>query len=533
MNNTMNTLMMIAVNCFQKVLINRCRLYFLSFIFLFLLCLSKADYYAESSVSEEIAPSISILSPRPNIPVIAREGESFSIELKTKKKPANISAFLSLETPDFSLPLQVKQTSEDNNLFSATVPADIPEELYDLILKTDTDSQTCRRCVKVVASFPEQFYFIQITDVHITFPIIADSMGRDNPNALFEQLAEEINIINPAFVLITGDVTMSTEGITRMLFQKGMTLGEPVQERLKLLIKEEFDTFLEILNKFRVPTFVLPGNHDMVGTVNRVAMQNWQDVMSRRYFSFDFSGAHFTGFDNSAQFEMAKMIYDAHPDFTEIDKEQLTWLEEDLKKNQDKKIKILFYHVPYTKQDKTAVTELAGRYGVKLTLAGHLHDDSAVRFGAVPTLWVRTASNLDFGAYRVIRVRGDEIVSWGYDKPLPEHTKQKPDAAFAKYAFAKTPDDAGQVYSMRAYNFDVKYAPANDGTATEVTATITNKTPETFENALLHFYMPKADDYKVSGGKLVQILKGKNFNLCYIKVNITPNSTQTVSVSKQ
>ncbi|MEW6202702.1 MAG: metallophosphoesterase [bacterium] len=413
------------------------------------------------------------------------------------------------------------------------VPGVVPEDLYDLILKTDTDSQTCHRCVKVVADYSEEFYFIHISDVHITFPIIADSMDGDNPNALFERLAEEINIINPAFVLITGDVTMSTEGITRLLFQKGMTLGQFVQERMKLLVKEEFDAFLEILNRFRVPTFVIPGNHDMVGTVNKVAMENWQDTMGRRYFSFDFGGAHFSGFDNSAQFEMAKMIYDTHPDFTEIDKEQLDWLEEDLKNNQDKKIIVLFYHVPYTKQDKTAVTELAGRYGVKLALAGHLHDDSAMRYGDAQTSWVRTASNLDFGAYRVIRVRGDEIVSWGYDKPLPEHTKQKPDAAFAKYAFAKTPEDAGQVYSMRAYNFDVKYAPANDGTASEVTATITNKTPETFENALLRFYMQKAEDYSVSGGKLVQIVEGKDFNLCYVSVNIAPNSEQTVSIIKK
>jgi predicted phosphodiesterase len=112
-------------------------------------------------------------------------------------------------------------------------PAGLAPGAYALEARAP-DGRTDRnpRAVHVFEDSPQYYVIAHITDTHV---------GSDrHPRAardIFADLAAEVNGSETSFAVITGDLTQD---------------GAPEQMR----------AFLEVLDTFTVPTFVLPGNHD-------------------------------------------------------------------------------------------------------------------------------------------------------------------------------------------------------------------------------------------------------------------------------
>jgi 3',5'-cyclic AMP phosphodiesterase CpdA len=101
------------------------------------------------------------------------------------------------------------------------------------------------------------------------FAIVSDRTGGARAG-VFEQAVEQLNWLQPEFVLSVGDLIQGT--------------ADPVQ-----LTKQwqEFDGFI---SRLQMPFFYLPGNHDLP---NPLADQHWQDKFGRRYYHFVYKNVLF------------------------------------------------------------------------------------------------------------------------------------------------------------------------------------------------------------------------------------------------
>lgn len=112
------------------------------------------------------------------------------------------------------------------------VPEETPEGAYAVAATAGGQTDRNVRSVFVYTSFPEHYRFAQLTDIHV---------GNDRkwgPGAdIFRKAIETVNASDAAFVILTGDLTHSSD-------------------------PDQYHQFLDILNTCTLPTFVTPGNHD-------------------------------------------------------------------------------------------------------------------------------------------------------------------------------------------------------------------------------------------------------------------------------
>lgn len=130
----------------------------------------------------------------------------------------------------------------------------------------------------------------------------------DNRNGYdtFQEIIEQVNGENPVFVIDNGDLVFS---------------GKPNQYRL----------FDQMVSKISTTLCTVPGNHDIRDKGN----STYTMLYGPSYYSFDFADSHFT-FLNSAPGWAHKRA---------ISNEQYTWLEQDLKKAEGKRIFVIT-HIP-------------------------------------------------------------------------------------------------------------------------------------------------------------------------------------------
>ena len=463
-------------------------------------------FFFLSIASPSLANAFALKRPLFSFPVIVRVGDAFKIECEAEEETKDWQVFLSHEYRLTSLEVKQAKYVKERALWDikVTVPKGLPEEIYDLMISSSSGEDTQPRAVKVIFNFKKEFYFVHLTDTHIGCSGQFVSKGFPDSKAILKKIVEEVNLINPEFVLITGDLIHCAEDVGRILLNYKAPHMTQTDEGIKAIMEKEYNDFLDIISKFKVPVFIIPGNHDMVGLENPLAKEYYEKVIGPRYYSFDYGDYHFTGLDNSNMMEATPICYGKEALADDLDKEQLIFLENDLKKNQDKRLRIIFFHVPIAKT-KSQFKALAEKYNVDLALCGHLHRDHTV--SKTKPIWIETKSSLDFGGYRLIRLKDDKIASYGGYK-------------------------GDRKASLWAYNLDLSYFPQNNGKFDQITAAITNKTEEYFENALLRFIMPRAGKYQVTGGNLSQEVICKDKKICYVEVNIPKEGTVKVTIRR-
>ena len=132
----------------------------------------------------------------------------------------------------------------------------------------------------------------------------------DNRNGYqtLSQIIDQINSINPIFVIDNGDLVFG---------------GEPNKYRL----------FYETISKLRVPLYTTLGNHD----IRENGRPTYTKLFGAPYYSFDYGDDHFIFLDSSRGWAEKRAIPE----------EQYIWLENNLKGASGKRI-FVFSHIPPT-----------------------------------------------------------------------------------------------------------------------------------------------------------------------------------------
>jgi len=440
-----------------------------------------------------------IMRPLVNIPAMVAPGQI--LEINCDADPATTGWQAEISAGAITLPLVIDAASYDPSTewwtLSITVPAVPLYELFDLRVTADGGlDDTTRHAVRVLEEFRDDFYFIHITDTHLPEHQFSDSGATpaDSSETVdLRAVIQDINLINPEFVLITGDYVNEGE------------LEDYLEWRCYTRAQRQ-------LYEFLTPTYLVSGNHDIGGWSSTppsagTARRDWWRFFGwprldnpppgapeyTQNYSFDYGPVHFVGLEAYNNYDMWRSeIYgsDSFPTF------QLDWLNQDLAAASGSLAQVLFYHMDFQSQLNL------GSLGVEMALWGHVHGDRGSE--QVQPYDLATNSVCDGArAYRLIRVSG------GVLQPVP----------------TLSAGASGQ-------NLIVDYAPANAGLASTVTAQITNNQPERFEHGKLRFVMPAAGGrYAATGGQIVQIDQSGDFDICHVAVDILAAGTQSVTVS--
>ena len=200
---------------------------------------------------------------------------------------------------------------------------------------------------KIAASVADDFYFVQLSDVHWGYS------GPANPDAL-NTLKKTIATVNaldvqPDFVIFTGDLTHTTD--------------DPKERRKRM------GEFKEIAAGLKVKTVrFIPGEHD-ASLDNGAA---YKENFGLTNYTFDHKGVHFIVVDNVS--DAGAKIGDA----------QLDWLKEDLAKQAKDARIVVFTHRPlfdlapkwdWATRDGDKAIALLMPYSKLAVFYGHIHQE--------------------------------------------------------------------------------------------------------------------------------------------------------------
>ena len=194
-------------------------------------------------------------------------------------------------------------------------------------------------------------FFLQVSDSHIGFAREA------NPDvaATLQAAVDRINALprRPAFLLHTGDITQ---------------LARP----------GEFDAARQIISGARTETgrtFYVPGEHDVLGDNGAEYLRrHGRETRGGGWHSFDYQGVHFIGLVN---------VLDLRPGgLGNLGREQLEWLERDVRHLASSTPVVVFAHVPlwtvypqwgWGTDDGQQALGYLRRFGSVTVLNGHIH----------------------------------------------------------------------------------------------------------------------------------------------------------------
>lgn len=274
---------------------------------------SEGNILLQDAVKTDDATYVNILQPVFAVPAIQEKSGFFIIRAESDATN-NSSWNITITTDHDVFSLSINNISRNNDMWDLNVsfPLDVREDLYDLIVKVDDTNDTEPHAVYIIDSFKDQFTFIQITDLHL------GASGCENN---FRKCIQELNLIHPEFVIITGDITED---------------GTDVQ----------YNSFVTHLLDLDVPAYVINGNHEYDGSISSYH----QIVNPYPDFSFNYGQYHFIGLDsgdNGAPYGFPGCMMG-----TGLTDTQVSWLEDDLNSHLNSVQTFTFMHHPALDPDK-------------------------------------------------------------------------------------------------------------------------------------------------------------------------------------
>ncbi len=152
-----------------------------------------------------------IQKPLLNIPSMVQPGGF--LEISCAAEPSTIGWHASLERGGFAIPLAIQSAQYNPQSLWWTLTALVPEvpvhDLFDLrVTAAGGIEDVTWQAVKVLPEFPLDFYFVHITDTHLPTYLYYYQAGADTDSSTtisLRHITRDLDIINPAFVLLTGD----------------------------------------------------------------------------------------------------------------------------------------------------------------------------------------------------------------------------------------------------------------------------------------------------------------------------------------
>jgi len=473
---------------------------FLAVTALTTLCLAGAG---AAGAAETLGDTLTVIQmPLLNIPAFVTPGGSFTISCEAPSGTTGWGAELIHGTRH--VPLAVTSAVYDATTLwwrlTAAAPNPALTELYDLrVTAAGGVDDVTRHAVKVLPAYRSDYYFVHITDPHLPTHLYYYEAGAETDSSEVVDLREviaDVNVINPEFVLLTGDLV--NEG-----------------ELEDYLSRRYYSHAQRVLGEFTTPVFLTGGNHDLGGwdatpPSDGTARRDWWRFFGWKRlanppagapartqdYSFNYGPVHYVGLEAYNNYDDYLPQYYGTDSFTSG---QLQWLSADLAAAAGSASQVLFTHYDFLNQLNL------GGLGLEMALMGHTHSNSG-SITTKPYDLITSATCDGKRAYRVVRV------SNGVVTPL-----------------------ASVAAGSSGQNLQVVYTPANDGTHDSVSASVTNTFPIRFENAMLRFVMPHRPGagFDVVGGTLVQIEANGLTDVCYVAVDLLAASTRGVSVTLQ
>ena len=427
---------------------------------------------ASVQTAESAEPIGMIQRPLLNLPAIVQKGDTFTIECQADAAATGWAARLIGQGAEYPLTITGSQFDSPSGLWTLTaqVPTSITPELFDLVVTANTAADTAKNAVKVITAPKNSYTVVHITDSHL------DRRANLDYNTLTEflKIVEEINLINPEFVIHTGDLT-----------------EEAAQERY-------FQVAQDALSRFEVPVFVTAGGHDLQVFQDNSENRTWWEKYFGKTMDFSFLyGNHL--YVGLQEWELPTQSFST---------EQLQWAQNVLTQSitRGDPMRVLFYH--YDVQNQIDAN-FVNTHDLDVLLWGHEHTNSETTIGN-STLSISTGATMDggFGSYQ-------------YD---------------GEYRLLHFENDQLLWTKVVKYNqLKVSYSPVNNGTNPEMTATIVNNNAVAFPGARVRFYVPSAfAPYTVTGGTVAfERDAGTGVKLIAVDVDIPANGTLTVDITPQ
>ena len=241
------------------------------------------------------------------------------------------------------------------------------------------------------ATKPERFTFIVFGDNRPNRPELAQP-------GTFKIILRDIDSLNPAFAINTGDSVYGASGNT---------------------LREQYKDYQETIGSLlKTKVHLALGNHEILGS--RSNQEFFAKELGNLYYSFDYGDAHFIVLDSEYVGETGR-----------IAGKQLEWLKEDLEKSRTAQYKFVFFHRPmypvdghigkcldqYPKE-RDALHKLFVQYRIAAVFAGHEHlfdyqFKNGVRYiitgGAGAFLYPSIKGEGDYHHYVVVSVNGDKL----------------------------------------------------------------------------------------------------------------------------
>src|SRR5262245_45160529 len=186
------------------------------------------------------------------------------------------------------------------------------------------------------------------------FVMVGDRNGGRVPG-LMPQAFREINKLYPDFVICVGDLI---DGPTNAPDKIGQ-------------FWKEFDDEVALL---KCPFVYLPGNHDIW---NAASKGIYEERYGPTYRSFDYHGLHFITLDTEEMDEAGRKR-------DRIAGKQLEWLKDDLEKNKNAKLILVFMHKPIWLSGGLAEAEKLWQGMPVHIFAGHDHRYSYQEINGIP-----------------------------------------------------------------------------------------------------------------------------------------------------
>ncbi|MBN1826662.1 MAG: metallophosphoesterase [Candidatus Eisenbacteria bacterium] len=441
----------------------------------FLVALLSAAAFAHGSAGAYALGDTLTVIMRPilTVPTILAARET--LEVTALAPPETEGWEAALLRPPRAFPLDTVAAAYDTALgrwtLRAAVPADTPEELYDLVLVASGGvADTARHAVKVLASYPEEYTVVHVTDTHLpghTFWPLPTWAGDDTEMDDFREVIRDINLLAPAFVIHSGDYVNEGE----MEDYSGY---------------RAFSRAQELLLELEVPVYVVAGNHDVGGWPHAppsqgTARRNWwrfcgwpwlddppDGVRTQDYF-FDFGPIRYIGLEAYINYDGWRGAIYGEDSFIPS---QIDYLDQVIIMRPLGSKVVLFYHMDFSQQ----LGDPGGR-GIDLALYGHIHRNSGSVNDAPPVLATDAVCD-GRRSYRLIRVRGgDQITPW------------------------ETITAGGQ-----GENLGVRFNMPNDGRHARNVATIVNRHGVDMPDCEVRFVAPASGaPYLITGGSTARV----------------------------
>jgi len=465
---------------------------------------SPVTYTASGEVkifaeSMPIGDTLTVIQrPLLNIPAILTPGDTLEVVAVANGSTGGWSA--ELQHAEHTLALEkissVYDTALDRWLLEFKIPEPQFYELYDLHLTGSDLDDVTKNSVSLIPHYKEDYSFIHITDTHLAGHLFYQDEGSATDTSELIDLREvikDINIINPEFVLLTGDLINEGE-------------LEDFENR------RDFTKAVRLLKELEVPVYIVPGNHDLGGWTatpppDGTARKNWwrffgwpwlesppvAEGLYTQDYSFDYGSTHYIGMESYINYDGWRSNIYGNDSFIPS---QLAWLNADLAKAADSQSKVIFYHFDFSNNiDLTALD-------IDMALWGHTHRSSGDIYSHPYDLSTGSTSD-ENSRYRLIRV-----------------DQSGPQAEEAVYA------------NWPSENLTLTYSHANDGSADSLSATIRNYHSLYFPKAQIKFVMPSGDHgYEVSGGTLEQVVNSDQIDICYVSVDIPGNASTKLTIA--